>query len=350
MESLARANLCLRTASRVVVRVANFQAQAFHELERLARAIAWERFITPGTPVRFRVTARKSRLYHTGAIEERFAEAIEHRLGKASKTSRSTSDEETEAPGPKAQLFVVRAIRDVFTVSADSSGDLLHQRGYRQAIGKAPMRETLAAAMLMAAGWDGSTPLIDPMCGSGTIPIEGALIARRIAPGLNRTFAFLEWPESDIERWTAIRAEAQSVALSESPVRIRGSDRDAGAVEAARSNAQRAGTEVEFSVRALSALDCVPGEVGTIATNPPYGVRVGQAAPLRDLYARLGQLLRTRCKGWQLLMLSANLRLESQLELQMRELIRTRNGGIPVRILAGPAKDWDAAPTAPASC
>lgn len=339
MESLARANLWLRTASRVTVRLASFQAQAFHELERLARAVAWERFIMPGMPVRFRVTARKSRLYHTGAIEERFAEAIEHRLGKASGITRFTGDEEREGPGSKAQLFVIRVVRDVFTVSVDSSGDLLHQRGYRQAVGKAPMRETLAAAMLMAAAWDGSTPLVDPMCGSGTIPIEGALIARRIAPGLNRSFAFVGWPELNVERWTAIRADAQGVALAQSPIPIRGSDRDAGAVEAARANAQRAGTEVELSVRALSALDCMPGEVGTIATNPPYGVRVGEAAPLRDLYARLGQLLRARCSGWQLLMLSANPRLEAQLRLQMQELVRTSNGGIPVRILAGRAKD-----------
>lgn len=341
LEALARSNLWLRTASRVIVRVVSFRAQAFHELERLARAIAWERFIPAGASVRLRVTSRKSRLYHTGAIEQRFADSIEHRLGRASSVVRGTGDEEAEGGVGQGdgdgQLFVIRVVHDVFTVSADSSGALLHQRGYRRAVAKAPLRETLAAAMLVASGWDGRTALIDPMCGSGTIPIEAALLARRIAPGLHRSFASEHWPEVNEDLWAKIREEAKAMQLMRAPTGIRGSDRDAGAIEAARANAERAGvtSDVEFSVQPVSAMECSSWEGGSVVTNPPYGIRVGEAPGLRDLYARLGQVLRTRCAGWRLVILSANPRLEGQLRLRLAELLRTRNGGIPVRILLG---------------
>ena len=343
IESIWRANLWLRTASRVLVRVASFRAQAFHELERLARAVPWERYVASGTAVRFRVTSKKSRLYHTGGIAQRVGEAIEHRLGGGIVVGDSRSDEndEEEVDGPAPQLFVIRVSHDVFTVSADSSGALLHQRGYRKAIAKAPLRETLAAAMLLASDWNGSTPLIDPLCGSGTIPIEAALMARRIAPGSSRSFAFEGWPSFDRGRWDALRAEAAEGVLASAGIGIRGSDRDAGAIEAAASNAERAGVtaDVDLSVRAVSAIDDCAGGDGLVATNPPYGVRVGEAARLRDLYAKLGQVLRGKCPGWRVALLSANARLEGELRLPLEERLRTRNGGIPVRLMVSRSRD-----------
>jgi putative N6-adenine-specific DNA methylase len=336
IDVIARANLWLRTASRVIVRVASFRAQAFHELERLARAIAWERFVTSGAPVRFRITSRKSRLYHTGAIEQRLVEAISHRLGRASPATRRVAEnDETDVSDSDAQLFVVRAVHDAFTISADSSGALLHQRGYRKAVARAPIRETLAAAMLLASGWGSDTPLIDPMCGSGTIPIEGALLARRVAPGIGRSFAFERWPESSTERSRDRRAEARSIILPKAPCIIRGSDRDAGAIDSARANAERAGVlgDIDFAVQPLSKLVCPRGRPALVASNPPYGVRVGEVEGLRDLYARLGQVVRAQCAGSRLAILSGNPRLEGQLRLPLRELLRTRNGGIPVKVL-----------------
>ena len=337
IESIWRANLWLRTASRVLVRVASFRARAFRELERLARGVPWERYVTSGSAVRFRVTSKKSRLYHTGGIAERLREAIEHRLGSGIIVGDSRSDEsdDEEVNESAAQLFVIRVFHDVFTVSADSSGALLHQRGYRKAIAKAPLRETLAAAVLLASDWSGATPLIDPFCGSGTIPIEAALIARRMAPGASRTFAFQTWPSFDGARWDGLRAEAAEGALAAAGVPIVGSDRDAGAIQAAASNAARAGVtaDLELSVSAVSAIANCTSEDGLVATNPPYGVRVGEAARLRDLYAKLGQVLRVRCPGWRLALLSANPRLEGELRLPLEERIRTRNGGIPVRLL-----------------
>jgi putative N6-adenine-specific DNA methylase len=336
IDVIARANLWLRTASRVIVRVASFRAQAFYELERRARAVAWERYIAPGAPVRLRVTSRKSRLYHTGAIDQRLTEAIAHRLGHASVVDRAAADEDTEALDSDAQLFVVRVLHDNFTISVDSSGALLHQRGYRKAVAKAPMRETLAAAILIATGWTGDTPLLDPMCGSGTIPIEGALLARRMAPGIGRSFAFERWPESAAARCTDIRLEAKSVMLPRAPSIIRGSDRDAGAIAAARANAERAGVldDIDFVVQPVSRMVCRDGQPALIATNPPYGVRVGEVEGLRDLYARFGQVLRASCRGSRVAMLSANARLDGQLRLPLKELLRSRNGGIPVKVLS----------------
>ena len=336
-ESLCRANLWLRTASRVVVRTARFRARAFHELERHARRIPWERFVAPGGAVRFRVTCRKSRLYHSDAVAERMAAAIEYRLGAASAFSApgGTDDDET-ADSAREQMFIVRFAHDVCTVSADASGALLHLRGYRQAVAKAPLRETLAAALLLAADWRGATPLVDPLCGSGTIPIEAAMIARGIAPGLRRQFACVEWPGFPRETFARLLAEAEARVLPSSPVPIHGSDRDSGAIEAARANAERAGVagDVTLSVNAVSAITPPPGP-GLVAANPPYGVRVGDRHEVRNLYAQLGHVLQRQCGGWRLALLSPDAKLTSQLGFAMRPVLSTSNGGIPIRVEVG---------------
>lgn len=353
LEVVARVNLWLRTGSRVIVRVASFRTTAFHELERLGRAVPWERFVAPGAAVRFRVTSHRSKLYHTGGIAQRLLEAVAHRLNvapasleamvKSDQPLEETSRGATSAVRPNdedggeadAQLFVVRVDNDRLTVNADSSGALLHQRGYRRAVAKAPLRETIGAAMLVERGWEGLTPLLDPMCGSGTIPIEAALIARRIAPGMRRRFRFLEWPELQPVIWRRVIEHAESLVLPSAPQPIRGSDRDSGAIEAARANAERAAVaaDIEWSTRALSAMDSSSEPRGLIAVNPPYGVRIGEARKLRDLYARLGAVIRERLPGWQLTLLSANSRLDDELRLPLVERLRTRNGGIPVRLL-----------------
>ena len=331
-EAMYGANLHLRTASRVLLRVGAFRAETFAELERLSRRLPWERFVPEAADVRLRVTCKKSRLYHSDAVADRVAGSIERTVrgvGRIGTTKGETADEES---GSEAQLVVVRFFRDVCTISVDTSGALLHQRGYRLAVAKAPLRETLAAALLLASGWDGSAPLVDPMCGSGTIPIEGALIARRIPPGLQRAFAFERWPDANESAWRELRARAEERVLPASPVRIVGADRDAGAIEAATANAARAGVagDVEFVRRPLSATEPA-GEAGWLGTNPPYGVRVGERDPLRDLFARLGQVARERLSGWRLAMISAVPELDRQLRLPQQELFRTTNGGIPVR-------------------
>lgn len=340
---LARANLHSRLSSRVVVRLATFKALAFHELERAARRVEWSRMLAPGATYRLRVTAKKSRLYHSDAIAQRVAEAIERAVAGARRVDGPAKDEDFDdsvhplgvaADAASAQLFVVRFEHDRCTVSADSSGALLHRRGYRQAVAKAPMRETLAAAMLVAERYDASQPLVDPFCGSGTLLIEAALMARRIAPGSWRVFAAERWPEVPAEAWSAARAAAAEQVLPKAPAPIIGADRDAGAVAAALANAERAGVhaDVEVLQRPLAATILPPGP-GLLITNPPYGVRVSERGPLRDLYATLGRVLREQGRGWRLAMLSADRALEGHAGLRFSERLRTSNGGIPVRVV-----------------
>jgi putative N6-adenine-specific DNA methylase len=350
------ANLELRTASRVLARVGDFRARTFFELERHARRLPWARFLAPGRAVRLRVSCRKSKLYHEGAVAQRFLEAIEHTVGATGAFEKGHDDAADEAPertpdaGTQgdAQLFVIRFLHDRCTVSADTSGALLHQRGYRQAVAKAPLRETLAAAMLRASGWDGAAPLIDPMCGSGTIAIEAALLARRIAPGLAsasreaRRYALLEWPEHDPAEWERVVERARERIRPAAGAPILASDRDAGAIEAARANAERAGVldDIDFAVRPLSAIEPPAGVSvpGWLITNPPYGVRVGESRALRDLYAALGRTARQKLPGWTLALLSADRALERQIGIPLTTALQTRNGGIAVRIEVGRVK------------
>ena len=344
-EALYRANMWLRTASRVVLRVARFHAEEFHELERNARKVEWERFVAPGSTVRFRVTCRKSKLYHSDAVAQRVAAAIAYRL-KGGITvvgdGAAGDDEGDDAPDASvAQLFTVRLTHDECVISADGSGELLHRRGYRQAVAKAPLRETLAAAALAGAGWTATAPLVDPMCGAGTIAIEAALIARDIAPGLGRDFAFMRWPTFDAARWARLGERAAARVQPAAPAPILASDRDEGAIEAARSNAARAGVEadIELSVRPISAIEPPESTRGWVVTNPPYGVRIGEQAGLRNLYAGLGRTLRERCVGWELAMVSADRALEGQVGVRFREAFRTSNGGIPVRLVVGTVEE-----------
>lgn len=323
-----RANLWLRTASRVLVRVAAFRATAFYELERRAKRIEWGAFVPAGGAVDFRVTARKSKLYHSDAIAERLVNSVSGGSKARAGGRRPAAD--------RTQLFVVRVLHDEFEISADASGQLLHMRGYRQAVAKAPLRETLAAALLLANDWTGAAPLLDPFCGSGTIPIEAALIARRIAPGLRRPFAFMQWPSFDAAEWRTLVQDAETSALAGSPVPIVGSDRDAGAIESARANAVRAGVapDIALSARAVSAIE-TPERPGLVATNPPYGKRVGEGPTVRNLYAQFGKVLRERCPGWHVAFYSPDARLAGQVGVPLEEAFRTSNGGIKVTAMRG---------------
>lgn len=334
LSDLYRANLHLRTASRVLARLGMpFLARDFAELEQKSARLPWERFLSPGQPVALRVTCHKSRLYHSEAVAERVLNALNERMGKASPRLKPANE---DSPNPP-QLVVVRVAADRCTVSVDSSGELLHRRGYRLASAKAPLRETLAAAMLMASGWDRQSPLLDPFCGSGTIPIEAALMALNIPPGLKRRFAFVDWPGFDE---TAFRSQypVTSNQLSASnwkPI-ILASDRDAGAIKMARENATRAGVAeyIEFNCRAVSAIEPPVGP-GWIVTNPPYGQRVSEGKDLRNLYAQLGNVLREKCPGWNAAILCSDAALLGQTRLGLDTTPGFVNGGLQVRLGCG---------------
>jgi putative N6-adenine-specific DNA methylase len=331
LADLYRANLHLRTASRVWIQLGSFFADTFSDLGRRAKRLAWEDYLKPGLPVALRVSCARSKLFHSGAVAERIRESIGARLGQIPPPGKIREDAEDES----AQMVMVRLLENRCTISLDSSGALLHRRGYRLATAKAPLRETLAAGMLMASGWDRKSPLLDPFCGAGTIPIEAALMARKIAPGLRRHFAFMNWPNFDEGLWENQRSGGRE-NWRESPPRILASDRDAGAIQGARANAERAGVAdgIEFSCRALSSVD-PPRGPGWVVTNPPYGVRLGVSEDLFKLYTRLGRVLRMKCPGWRVTMLGKSIQLLSAAGLSFDLGISTRNGGVKVRLARG---------------
>ncbi len=330
--ALYRANLHLRAASRVLVRLGSLHAAAFSELRKKASRLPWEAYLRPGQPVAIHATSHKSKLYHSGGVAERIAGAIADRLGTPPMVEKGSV--ETEALGP--QLVIVRLVRDQCTISLDASGALLHQRGYRLATGKAPLRETLAAGLLLASGWDTAAPLVDPFCGAGTIAIEAALLAQNRAPGRARRFSLMDWPDYDNSLWHDLLDRAEASAASAPLPLIVASDRDAGAIEAARANAARAGVAeaIQFAQQVVSDLAPPPGP-GWVVTNPPYGLRLSEQGDLRNLYARFGQVLRQRCAGWWVAVLTSDPRLEHALGLEFDERRRMAlvNGGVRVHLV-----------------
>lgn len=279
-----RANLTLRGASRVLVRLGSFRAMHLAQLDKRARKFPWAETFRPDVPVRVEATCKKSKIYHAGAAKQRIERAIHEELGVEIRDD--------------AQLrIVVRIEDDLCTISADSSGTSLHQRGHKLAVGKAPLRETMAALFLRQAGFTGTEPVVDPMCGSGTFPIEAAEIAMGLLPGRSRSFAFEQFANLDSESWNAMRLWSPKPT----DLRLLGSDRDAGAVRMASDNAERAGvtSAVTFQQHAIS--DALPpeGPPGLVITNPPYGGRIGNKKLLYGLYAALGETLKTRFSGWR---------------------------------------------------
>lgn len=308
-------NLQLRTATRVLVRVARFPADGFAALQAGLRRVDWPQWLPTGSALEVAVSATGSRLYHLGAIEERVREVV------------------PGGEGPPQELYV-RVVHDWVTLSLNASGEPLYRRGWRLATGKAPLRETLAAATVMASGWDHRSPLLDPFCGSGTIPIEAALLARRVPPGRHRTFAFEQWPSFDDARWSRLVAAADADVLDRSP-EIIGSDRDEGAVHAAAANAERAGVDRSVSFRRASISELtLPAKPGWIVSNPPYGMRVGGGGDLRDLYDRFGAVLRERASGWRVgLVVARDTPVERLRLLPDGDTVQTTSGGIPIRLL-----------------
>jgi putative N6-adenine-specific DNA methylase len=290
--------------------------------------------ISRGQRVTLRVTCRKSRLYHSDAVAERLVRDLMARVGAEVGASEPDA-EDADAVSEATQLIIVRFDHDHCAVSADSSGAHLHQRGYRTAVTEAPVRETLAAALVCASGWDGTSPLMDPFCGSGTIPIEAAMIAARIAPGRNRQFRFMQWPKFEPSIWKQLLAAAKRREKPDEVPVILGSDRSAAAIRAATENAERAGVSGLLRFERLDALRVEPVlPPGWLVSNPPYGVRLGDADEARTLLTQFGQRLRSLFGGWHLGLL-APAKFERLPGIHVESGPRTTNGGLRVQVLTG---------------
>ncbi|MFO0683663.1 MAG: RNA methyltransferase [Sandaracinus sp.] len=321
--------LSLRTASHVLARVARFRADRFERLEREVREVDWPALLVPHVPRSFRASAEKSRLHHTGAIAERLARFVRESMGD---DPPSASDEQ---PGV---TIAARFSHDECTLSIDLSGAPLHRRGYRLDPGRAPLREDLAAALVLESGWDRAAPLVDPMCGSGTIAIEAALLATRTAPGLARDFAIERTKLVTASHVEAAREKARAEIV---PLRapVVASDRDEAAARRTRANAERAGMAIEVAHAPLSETPALrfAGARPAVVTNPPWGERLTDGgAGLERLHAALGDLVRALGPEARLAMIAHDPRLARRVGLSLRSAFLTDAGGMKVHALVHP--------------
>ena len=285
-----RANLVLRGATRVLARIGGFLAFHLAQLDKRSRKFPFGDLLRTDVPLRVQVTTKASNIYHAGAAAQRIETALTDTHGL-------TLD-------PRAELVLkVRIDDNNVLFSLDTSGESLHKRGHKEAVGKAPMRETLASLMLRQAGFTGTEPVVDPMCGSGTFVIEAAEIAAGLLPGRSRSFAFQQLTNYDEAVFDAMK----SMPIHQPPAHFYGSDRDAGAIRMATANAERAGIAplTHFANHAAGELTPPEGPAGLVIVNPPYGARIGNKQLLYPLYGTLGKTLLTRFKGWRVALVTS---------------------------------------------
>lgn len=324
-----KACLWLRTASRVLQVLAEFPATTPQELYDGVRCIDWPQYLRPEMTMAVDAVLRDSAMTHSGFLalktKDAVVDALRDRFGRR-------PDVDTKTPDLRVNVHLVK---NRCTVSLDLAGDPLDRRGYRLDRNKAPLRENLAAALVAFSGWQGEVPFYDPMCGSGTIAIEAALLASRTAPGLLREkFAFQRWPHHDQQAWQAVLAAAESLRRRELPARICGFDRSPGTIDMARQNARRAGvaglvtfTPADFSTFAPETAPAV------IIFNPPYGERMGDLAELTGLYRQFGDILKQRCAGTSAFILCGNSDLVKHIGLKASRRIPLWNGPLECRLL-----------------
>jgi len=325
------ANLHSRIATRIVLRMGEVKARDFAPLRRSLAKFPWQSYVPCDRALRIDVSTSHCRLYHTGALAETVELAIADRVGKLPKREKPAEPNDDE----DCTRILLRGQDDRFTASVDASGALLHRRGWRIEAGRAPLRETLAAGLLALCDYDPALPFVDPMCGAGTIAIEAAAMARKIAPGLARPFAFERWPAHDAPAWQTLRDSA--VALPNAPAPILAMDRDLRAVDTARRNAERANvqSDIRFAEAALGEGE-IPAQAGLLVVNPPYGHRLGDKGQAQRLAFTLGKTLAARYRGWRAGVLCPNPAFVAAVAAGARrppnQTHALRNGGLRVQL------------------
>ncbi len=299
-EAICRANIFLRTAERVMIQVGRFKATTFEELFQGIKNLPWEEYIPEdGKFWVKKASSINSKLFSPSDIQSIAKKAMVERMKQ--KYHKEWFKEDGAAY--PVRIFL---LKDEVTVALDTSGDSLHKRGYRTMTSKAPLTETLAASLIMLTPWRKDRILVDPFCGSGTFPIEAAMIAANIAPGMNRDFTAEEWTNLiDRKLWYECVKEAEDMIDTTVKVDIQGYDIDGDVIKAARENAKRAGVEhmIHFQQRAVADLSH-PKKYGFIITNPPYGERLEDKADLPELYTQIGQAYQ-RLDSWSMFLITS---------------------------------------------
>lgn len=328
--TLYRANLELRTAIRVLQPICEAHVTSPDELYEAMKEIDWSEILT---------------LNHTFAIDCNVRDSfITHSLYAALRVKDAICDQFVENCGKRPSVDLeepmvklnLHIFRDDAILSLDSSGDSLHKRGYRPILNRAPLNEALAAALLLHSKWDVTTPLIDPMCGSGSIPIEAAWMALKRPPGLTRKrFGFQGWMDYDVELFTDLRDYLRRRVLKQLPAPIKGSDIRHDAIEFSLTNSKAAGIGhlLEFEKRDLRQMNLPDGPPGTVICNPPYGERLGEEEDVKTLYREMGETFAKRCAGWRCWVFTGNAKLIREFKLKVAEKIPLMNGTIPCQFV-----------------
>ncbi|QTA90462.1 THUMP domain-containing class I SAM-dependent RNA methyltransferase [Desulfonema magnum] len=346
-------NLNLRTATRILMRIGMFKATNFCQLERKLAELPWELFLpfVPGAEAgnkteayadflpQISVTARHSRLYHKAAITERFQKSISKRFAQTGLLFNFEANSEfTKNLSFCSQQIFVRVLEDRFTVSIDSSGDILYKRGIKTHGGNAPIRETIAAAALKLAGYNCNEPLVDPMCGSGTFSLEAAMMATNTPPGWLRNFAFMGWPSFRPRRWSYIKQESEKNFIQIDTPLIFASDKDKSACDILQKRIERNDLSGIINVSCSDFFDVSPSKLtkqtGLVVLNPPYGLRIGTKQESDHLFHAVCRKLKQEYKGWKIALIAPDAHLVKKVPFKLTGH-RFSHGGLELTLLVG---------------
>lgn len=328
LEVCYRANLNLRTANRILMRVHAFKVTNFRQLEKKLLNLPWELYLLPGSLLNMHVTTKHCRLHHSGAISEKIQRAVTLRLSGIEPYGKLP-----HAASARQNIFV-RGVDDRFTVSIDSSGDLLYKRGLKKHTGRAPLRETLAAAALLLADYDPALPLLDPLCGAGTFSLEAALMAKCIPAGWFRDFAFYQWPAFLPKRWNYIKRQSESGFARPQQPMIFASDTDPAACQSLKSRIEEFDLIDTIRIHQRDFFDLDPRELteqtGIICLNPPYGRRLGRRRESEAFFEAICKKLKQAYTGWKLVLIAPGKKLARTLPFQTKQFPILHGGLRPV--------------------
>ena len=327
LATIYRANFESRIASRILLEVVHVPYRTEQDIYVAASALPWPQWFPPSRTIKVKTSAQHCPLKSIDFVTLRIKDAVCDTFTKQKGARPSVN---SNRPDIRIDAFLDATH---LTLYLGTTGDSLFKRGFRESTVEAPLRENLAAGIVQLTGWNGTTPLLDPLCGSGTIPLEAAMLARKIAPGLGRRFAFELFSNFDQALWKTVQAQAKAKQLPSSPVPIYASDRDAHAVQAAKDQFMRAGVANDIALTQTDLFDLSPPqEPGIIVMNPPYGVRLGTQADLDVFYPKLGSWLKTRCVGWRVYLFTGDLRAPKLIGLAPTKRTPLFNGAIECRL------------------